>query len=636
MPVAVAILVRVLIQASTQVGILLVAEKLLSPLTGLAKRAVQAAFNMTEEEAEDTIANEIIDAFALIGIIGLSIKTKLPTKVAERLGFSSKGFTRRKPSSKLPAGGKSNAATNVAVARTARILTTAEATTVVNNAKVSLSGFKIAYDFLFKFLGVGFLGALVVAQWIDFGNWNSGAYQKKMQKVLATITFGFLVPDEDYRKTKTASADVFTKVFNAYKLEGAVGINDPFKLQSVVFTRDNLLDVVDQVGAGLLLSTGEASTKNVLLATQMMIVFKDLRDVPGGVVGTGAATAGGRVVKAFTGVVSQGVLGSSTVFKARPDDLIEDIGELQEAINNNIAPWIVALPNKIVFEIKVVSSVIVNGLRKVGQAHRVKSGTNTDGTDRFKTISNKFAIADLFFITASGGRSKLASIILGPTNAVSFQPKSAELLEIGSKVGENIITHDTDEINSVVSRTPTAAVEPVVFVPEPTVRPSVGQTAAATPTTPRVKIPPEPNIKEFFLQRGAEGRNRQLEKRTVQSMVEQGMTIDEVVALMQNELEGGRSNQFYQVTIDWYKQMVAAKTSAEAGETGLPEPSELPPGALEASTLFQFYQALGKTLPNIQNRSLIYQALGLGQSGLYTGTEEQNTKLLRSLQGKSI
>jgi hypothetical protein len=53
-----------------------------------------------------------------------------------------------------------------------------------------------------------------------------------------------------------------------------------------------------------------------------------------------------------------------------------------------------------------------------------------------------------------------------------------------------------------------------------------------------------------------------------------------------------------------------------------------------ASTLFEWYQAQGQALPSVTTRAKLYQSLGLGQASFYTGTAEQNTKLLNALKAQ--
>lgn len=51
-----------------------------------------------------------------------------------------------------------------------------------------------------------------------------------------------------------------------------------------------------------------------------------------------------------------------------------------------------------------------------------------------------------------------------------------------------------------------------------------------------------------------------------------------------------------------------------------------------ATTLAQYYQGLGQSLPSKQNRAPLYEQLGLGSASSYEGTELQNIKLLEQLQ----
>jgi hypothetical protein len=55
---------------------------------------------------------------------------------------------------------------------------------------------------------------------------------------------------------------------------------------------------------------------------------------------------------------------------------------------------------------------------------------------------------------------------------------------------------------------------------------------------------------------------------------------------------------------------------------------------LNALTLSEWYQSQGQALPSVSERSVIYERLGLGPSSFYTGTSEQNTKLLNALKYK--
>jgi hypothetical protein len=59
---------------------------------------------------------------------------------------------------------------------------------------------------------------------------------------------------------------------------------------------------------------------------------------------------------------------------------------------------------------------------------------------------------------------------------------------------------------------------------------------------------------------------------------------------------------------------------------------QLPTTAPPATTLGQYYQGLGQSLPSLQYRSGLYTQAGLGSS--YSGTYDQNTELLEYLQNQ--
>lgn len=556
---AVALTIRVLIQAVVQFGIFMGLDAILSPLIDKAKAAIAEHYDMTPEEAEDTLANEFIDALAFIGITAISIKTKLPTRAAEKLGFTSKGYYKRQISGKLPTGAGATVAKTVSAKVSTAVLTQTEAVSAIGIAKTTVKGAGVALGFLEKRLNTIFLAFLVVGGWIDFGNWETGAYAQTMQKVISFVTFGLLQPDEDWRKSKVSSEDVFGKVFNSYTLSGAIGIRDPFKQQTVLFTRDNMLDLVDQVGAGLLLTTGSASTKNILTATTAMIIFSPDAgaNIPNyttqssstNTVATPAITTGSKV---FTGIISSGVLGTSPTFTARPDDLIESIAELEEAASNNLSAYLATVLSKIVYEVKIVSSIITkDGFKQTGISQQVQSGTYANGTPKYKTVTNKFATLNLYAVTDKGSRAKLTTVVLGPTN-------TAKLI-----LGNNDIQAIQTKLPSLVTTTKISDIQAV----------ETSEGIVSTPSVPTSVTP------------------------------------------------------------------VPTPSTAVSGQPATPVPAQTPVATVSgafATTLSGWYSEQGQGLPSISARATLYAELGLGQSSYYTGTAEQNGKLLAALKVKSM
>lgn len=558
MPVVAALFIRTLIQSAVTTVIFMAADWIISPLTDKAKSAVARAYGVSDEEAEDLLANEIIDAFAMIGILGIAIKSKLPTVVAEKLRFTSKGYSKRPVSPKVPKSDVGSIAKEISETGAKVAITTTEATAAVSTIRATAKGAGKAFDFLSGKLNTVFLGFLVVGGFIDFGNWETGAYSDFFQKLFAKITFGLLVPNEDWRKTKTASPEVFTKVYETYKTAGAIGINDPFKLMTVAFTRDNLIDVVDKVGAASLLATGSASTKEILLGTQLFIIFdknsysssviSPTTQVPSPTVSTTTTTS---TPKVFTGIVSQGVVGKGLVFESRPDDLIESKAELLQAAANNLTPFLNTLLGKIVYEVKVVPSIITKeGFKQTGITQQIRTGTFADGNPKYKTVTNKFATLTVYALTDKGSRAKLTTIVLGPTNSAKLTINTNDLRSVETELPSLVTTTNIDEIIGIETASPVTVSTPASAGGKPTLAP----------------------------------------------------------------------------------------VTSPSGQPAVSSNATLPSTALlgdTATTLFDWYQAQGLALPNVATRSDIYESLGLGLKTYYTGTAEQNTKLLSALKDKA-
>lgn len=577
MPAAIAAIIRVIIQTAVQTGIWFGIDLL---ILGPLKDAVQDNMvekGMSEEEAKDHVANDLIDLLGVFGVTGVAIKSKLPNKVADYLGFTTKGYSKRIIKPKVPV------ASGPVVLPTPKVgqsVITAAAQTAVNavdNAKITKPGFKIAYDLTVKTLGVTFLGAMAIGNWIDFANWNQGAYQGFFQKVYAKITGGLLVPDADYRQSLTLGSDVFDKVYNTYKLEGATGINDPFKGQQVEFTRDNLLDLTDKVGAKLLSTSGRASTKDVLLATQMMILFNnDVVQASTGVVSQGggaiAQPIGGSsgLPKVFTGVVSQGVVGRGLTFEPRPDDLIESLAELKQAAANNLTPYLQSLLSKIVYEIKIVPTYIArDGTIQRGITQQIRNGTNRDGTPKYKTVTNKFATLNVFAVSDKGTRTKLTTIVLGPTNSAKLTIGMNDIAEVEAALPSLVTTSDINEVIGIETDNPVTVSTPPSKV-------------AAITSAPRNS---------------------------------EGIPTNAIKIDAEDEAPEG-----------WNVQRV---------KSGLYTWSDNAPQSLaeqQARNLSEWYAARGKVLPNLDDRAMVYETLGLGPRSYYVGSAEQNTRLLNALK----
>lgn len=667
MPILVSFFARQLIIIGVQLGIFVLIDKYITPLLNGAIGAIVKAFGVDEKAATDILANEILTTAESLGLTVALSKARLPLALADKLGFTTKGFAKRPVSPEVDAK-VARARAGGGFGTVAPIVpTAAEATGIIAKATASLSGFGKAYAAVLGTLSTVFIGFIAINNLIDFGNWNSGAYQKTFQKIFAFVSGGLLVPDEDYRKTKTVSPEVFDKVYNTYKLNGAISINDPFKKASVTFTRDNLIDLLDQVGAILLRTTQKAATKDVLLASQLMIVFSTAPEV---VVNRDITPSPAQPaqVRVFTGILSQGTLGSGLTFTARPDDIIESAQELQEAAANNLAATLAALSSSLVYEIKIVASVVSkDGFTQRGTAQKVISGYNKDGSPKYRTVVNKFAVLVVYLINEKGTRTKVRQITLGPTDVLRFNPTAGQIVAIETQVKGSISTSDIGEIQKVITTAPLAVAAlpdaaSVVVMPDPlaaiptTVTPlkdsgwrfyrhSVnGETyAAILPWAGNIPFGHTPITKEeaIAVWRAQIANPRFKGNPDFQRFIDETLSgkydggsgytlVNGVPSTISNAQQDERNKQLAE---QGYLKTIPVGSGVGYIPTGKGAVSTASnPAVCAATTLWELSQALGEPLPNVAARAPEYERLGLGKAAFYTGTAEQNTKLLKALQ----
>lgn len=620
---AIQVAVRYIIIAAVQLGIWSLIEKYAIPAINSAIQGIMTSLGVPEEKAKDIMANEVLQFAESIGIFAATLKTKMPLKVAELLGFTTKGWSKRVITGAAVKAGSALEKAGFIFGGSTKVATQAEAGTIISGAVKTLTGFRPAYDLLLKTLGVTFVGSLAISNIIDFGNWNSGAYQKTMQKIIGFITGGALVPDEDYRTSKTLSPEVFDKVYNTFKLEGAIGINDPNKSAYVAFTRDNLLDLLDIVGAELLRLEGSASTKDVIKASLPFIVFETQKEAPivrQEIVEQKSVPQ----VKVFTGIVTQGTLGAPQNFVARENDMIDDINELQRSAENNLAAFLTSLAGRIVYEIKVQNSVTLkNGFVIRGTTQRIVSGYTSTGSARYKTVTNKFAILNIYVLTAKGSRTKIDSINLGPVNATTFTPTGEQLQLAEQNIQSNIITTDLAEVKEIIAPEQIIVQTPAAPQPQPTFAPPI-------PTTPRVSsgqgkfiVSQDGTFYRFDTQADQEAF---LQSRGYTGTRIGGSGADEVIA-------SGRAapGPIVAPAAPVVAPPVApTPTGDPLLALGLP-PSNNPRKCFVA-TISEFFDVNRVKYPLLAERAKLYEAWGLGLAAHYVGTAEQNNRWLAEVK----
>ena len=638
MPVIVAGLIRTIIIWSIQIGMWSAISTWVMPRIDEGIIWIMKEFGVAEETAKDIMANWFIQIVEDMGINILIWKSKMPIKVSEKLGFTSKGFAKRPLSATVEAGIKGTAA----AAGISGILTNTAAKVIAESVATSrginVKSFWAVYAIIMGLVGMTTGVAYTLAQYLDYGNWPSGTFHNFFAKIF--IALG-LPENTPIPKSSVLSKDVWDRYYATTKQLGVVGINDPYKNQTVLSTRQNLINLIDKVAANILADGGQANLKNVLGISQAFLVVKSQStgEMSISTPATGTARQPIIPVKVFTGIVSQGTLGAPTEFTPRENDLIESVDELKDSAQNNLAPFIAALPGKILYEIKIVSSVTTkDGFRRTGEAQKVLSKYTAAGVPLYKTVVNKFAVLDIFIMTDKLSKAKISSIVLGPTDAVKLQPKTNELKNIETSIKQDLFTSNIADITGIQTAQP-------ITITTPPIQPAE---TIFTPTSMSVQ-PQHKVTNEMYIDR--QGFDGYLYKATPEQ-VYQYRTTDDLVTPQERASAGsfGASagiarqrlaergiNVDAIQRVNFFDTLPSKITSPQKTINSFAEffgPSVSTPTSMSAKpvssacllqTLFEWYTAQGQTLPSIGQRAMLYEQLGLGLAAYYFGSAEQNT-----------
>lgn len=645
MPVIIAVAIRYVIMAAVQLGLWSLIEKYGLPLINKSIVAIMEAFGVSEEEAQDIMANKIIVAFEQVGIFAVTLKTKMPVKVAERLGFTSKGFSLRKLKS-----AKAVTAEKAVVSATSKTIATGAEAKAIGETVALSRGLKTLT--VVSFIGVimGIVSAtsnmvLAVANVMDFGNWQ-GAYQKTFQKIFTA--FGF-PPDSPMPKARTLSAETWQRIYATVETLDPVGISYPFSSIDKPYSRENLANLIDELAANIVKDGGQATYKNVIGLALPLIQLKGQPDVNkmDKLVFTGTPTAGSTktssssvssTTKVFTGIVSQGVVGQGLVFTPRPDDLIESVDELRDAAANNLAPFLASLPAKVVYEVKVVSSIITkDGFKQTGTTRQVQAGTYSNGTPKYKTITNKFATLVLYIITDRGTRTKLTTIVLGPVDSARLTVGQNDLRALETSLPKLVTTSNVNDISGIETANPITITTPPQVV-EPVMQTQVEEGVDTGWRFYSFSVNGEEYLEVLPWAGNIPTGHTMLSKdeylKRKNAMLQSNPTrwkafFDSFAQSEKLALGGGKSGLVI-------KDGVPMNTDNASVPNTVPVVSSSKPttikSAANATTLSEWYQAQGRSLPSVGERSVTYEGLGLGPRSYYTGTAEQNTKLLNALK----
>jgi hypothetical protein len=632
--------------AAVQLGLWSLIEKYGIPLINKAIIELMQVFGMTEQEAKDVMANKIIVALEEVGIFAATLKTKLPIKVAELLGFTSKGFAIRKVSQavevKLAKAGIS--ATTAAVTTTAEVAKVVEVVAKGRGLNVGLVG--SLFSGFINTIGKISIPLILAANVMDFGNWQ-GAYQKTFQKIFTGLGFP---PDSPMPKANTLSPDVWKRIYSTIETLDPIGISFAFSDVDKPYSRANLADMIDEIAANLVKNKEQATYKTVIgialpliqLRGQPDITKMDKLNFVATALASGGSSGGATSVpttKVFTGVISQGVVGQGLVFTGRQDDLIESVAELRSAAANNLAPFLAALPAKVVYEVKVVASITTkDGFKQTGTTQKILSGYDSKGVARYKTVTNKFAVLDLFVLSDRGTRTKISTVVLGPVDSAKFIVAQNDLRALETQLPSLVTTSNIHDITGIETVNPITVTTP----PQTTTPVATIQVDESVDTGFRfysfsvngeeyLEIQPWLGNIPFGYTPLTQAQFLELEfKKLKDNSTRWKAYFDDIHKRYPNALAGGKSGYYIKDGVPYQTANVFVPvTSSPVGTAKI---QAVKPVA-NATTLFDWYQAQGRSVPSIADRSVAYEGFGLGSRSYYTGTAEQNTKLLNALKG---
>ena len=88
------------------------------------------------------------------------------------------------------------------------------------------------------------------------------------------------------------------------------------------------------------------------------------------------------------------------------------------------------------------SIITKDGFKQTGTVQQIRSGTTSTGAPKFKTVVNKFATLNLYVVTDKGTRSKISTVVLGPTNSAKLTVGINDLRTVESELPA-IVTKQT-------------------------------------------------------------------------------------------------------------------------------------------------------------------------------------------------
>lgn len=331
-----------------------------------------------------------------------------------------------------------------------------------------------------------------------------------------------------------------------------------------------------------------------------------------------------------------------------------------------------------------------------GGAVQILTGYTTKGVPKYKTIYNKFAVLKVGVQDANGKSVALGTITLGPTNASQFNPTPTDLSSVNSDISANLFTSDISSVQTVIAPQGLAVATVAPANPNPptsgSVSAGVDTTTApqsggasfiasnvtfAIPAGGSIFITTQPHNVTPIVYARSGNIVRVLNLQTLvptyscgayacykdlsgneQQVSNIGQVWDQGIALFEaktglkyydlpQQNPADLQSAFQTGPYANLPGQMTAFTGASALNDFVAFIQNLAPGgnidisgngasltdaAKAATSLSAFYAAQGTPLPSIPDRAALYESHGLGAASTYTGTAEQNNRLLSVLK----
>lgn len=645
MPIILLALLRPFIMWVVTITVTTVIADLIAAMLKAIVGAVAKHYNIPEDDAKVVVVNKMIDIAALLGVGTGALFSKIGIKAADYLGVKAVKVATKK----------------VAASSAAKIAIADALPTGAAKAKGIIASF-FAGNAFWKILGPLML-LQQVGDWLIFG-------RPQLQGYFDAI-FG-----KDAVKIPSAtdappgfSNSEWSAFYSGLESAGVAGIESPAARQSLIYSREQLALLVHWQYGQQLKNAAPTTANAIQKAVQPYLVF------PGKVAQAGitktvtpTSTPVVQTTKVFVGAIGGGTLSSATGFTARPDDLIVSMSELETALRNNLVPFFASVLGRFVYETKVVSTVTSkDGFTQRGQAQQVVSGYTTAGAPKYRTVVNKFAVADIYFLSETGTRTKAGRIVLGPTDAVNFRPALDELSRLDLDIKGDISTPSLSGVSDVKQNGSTTTLSK----PDEQPLASANFSKASSVALSRLfragasngNPPPDqlyadtgkriyiiPNLQasgagifestDEYIKAHDAGEHYDITKKRLKDRY--GIDFESLPTrnpadLAQQAVQAGYETQMQYDAGRGNVQNPIYSTTSVAELLNLAEGADTtrPIGTgpvCTAENLTQFFNARGEQLPSVETRSVLYEQYGLGTRSFYTATSEQNVKLLSKLK----